>query len=301
LPLAARTALSAAIPILIGVATGDVAAGLVATLGTFTARFGGDRPYLNRGVQLAVIAVTLAAGVTNVFVIADEHGAGTAPLSVIMAQDTPFVLYATTATAGLRAVNFADDGAARDLAINHEYAPPILPAIPFGTMTSYVTVPVNASLPVTLTPVGNPGVLEFDGQLSAPAGTLSTMLFTGPAGTLRSQVLPDDRRRIKSEAKLRWFSGASQFTTVTELVLLPPGTTDQTTIGATTALGAPTMGDYLFVKPGEYDLLFRETGTNAVRAGPIHVNFAEGGVYGVVTVNGPDTATASVTFVDDTP
>lgn len=64
LSLAARTALSAAIPIVIGVAVGDVGAGLVATLGSFTARFGGDRPYLNRGIQLAVIAISLAAGVT---------------------------------------------------------------------------------------------------------------------------------------------------------------------------------------------------------------------------------------------
>jgi uncharacterized membrane protein YccC len=64
LTLAARTALAAAIPILIGVAAGDVGAGLVATLGTFTARFSGDRPYLNRGMQLAVISVALAAGVT---------------------------------------------------------------------------------------------------------------------------------------------------------------------------------------------------------------------------------------------
>lgn len=64
LGLATRTAISAALPILIGVAVGDVGAGLIATLGAFTARFGGDRPYLNRGAQLAVIALSLAAAVT---------------------------------------------------------------------------------------------------------------------------------------------------------------------------------------------------------------------------------------------
>jgi uncharacterized membrane protein YccC len=60
---ATRTAISAAIPILIGVAVGDAGAGLIATLGAFTARFGGDRPYLNRALQLAIIAVSLAGAV----------------------------------------------------------------------------------------------------------------------------------------------------------------------------------------------------------------------------------------------
>jgi len=252
-------------------------------------------------VLFASSAVNLAAGVTNVFVIADESGQGTAAISVIMSQDSPFVLYSANATSGLRAINFADDGAARDFAINHEYSPPILPAVPYGTATSYVTVPVNASLPITVTPVGNPGVLELDSLLSAPAGTLNTVMFAGPAGTLTPQIVTDDRRRITSEAKIRFFNAANQFTTATEMVLLPPGTTDQTTVAAATLLVAPALTDYLYSTPGEYDLLLRETGTNAVRAGPIHVNLVSGGIYGFMTLNGPDTATATVVFIDDTP
>jgi len=252
-------------------------------------------------VLFAASAVNLAAGVTNVFAIADEAGTGTAAISVIMAQDSSFVLYSANATSGFRALNLADDGAARDFAVNHEYSPPILPAVPYGTVTSYVNVPVNASLPITVTPVGNPGVLELDGQLSAPAGALSTVLFAGPAGTLTPQIVTDDRRRIRDEAKLRFFNGANQFTTVTEMVLLPPGTTDQTTVAPATGLGAPAVTEYLYSTPGEYDLLLRETGTNTVRAGPIHVNLVSGGVYGILTLNGPDTATISVVFTDDTP
>ena len=62
-PVASRAALSTAIPITIAVAAGDVGAGLIASLGAFTSRYGSDRPYLNRGVQLAVVAVALAAAV----------------------------------------------------------------------------------------------------------------------------------------------------------------------------------------------------------------------------------------------
>lgn len=38
--------------------------GLIATLGAFTSRFGGDRPYANRGIELATVAVSIAAAVT---------------------------------------------------------------------------------------------------------------------------------------------------------------------------------------------------------------------------------------------
>lgn len=44
-------------------ATGDVGAGLIATIGAFTSRFGIGRPYLNRATQLFVVASALALAV----------------------------------------------------------------------------------------------------------------------------------------------------------------------------------------------------------------------------------------------
>ncbi|MCH9768935.1 MAG: FUSC family protein [Actinomycetia bacterium] len=63
-PLALRVSISTAIPILIGWAAGDIGAGLIASLGAFTADYGTDRPYLSRGAQSAIVAVSLAAAVT---------------------------------------------------------------------------------------------------------------------------------------------------------------------------------------------------------------------------------------------
>ncbi|WP_457147161.1 FUSC family protein [Mycobacterium sp. URHB0021] len=62
-PIGIRAAISTATPVIVGCVAGDVAAGLIATLGAFTSRYGGGRPYLNRAFQLAVIAVSLAAAV----------------------------------------------------------------------------------------------------------------------------------------------------------------------------------------------------------------------------------------------
>jgi hypothetical protein len=59
-PFGVKAGLSSGIVVAAGVVAGNVGAGLIGTLGTFTSRYGSSRPYLNRGVQLAVIAVALA-------------------------------------------------------------------------------------------------------------------------------------------------------------------------------------------------------------------------------------------------
>jgi len=65
------------VPVLVGWAAGDVAAGLMATIGAFTALYGGDRPYLNRAIHLAAIAVSFALAV-----MLGVWAAGTPPLVV---------------------------------------------------------------------------------------------------------------------------------------------------------------------------------------------------------------------------
>jgi hypothetical protein len=82
-PLGIRAAVSTAAPVIVGCAAGDVAAGLIATLGAFTSRYGGGRPYLNRAVQLAVIAVSLAAAVALGVWVAQVPWVGVLTVSAI--------------------------------------------------------------------------------------------------------------------------------------------------------------------------------------------------------------------------
>lgn len=63
-PFAASVAASTAVLVGAGWAVGDIGAGLIATLGVFTADYGSRRPYLNRALHLAVIAMALAGAVT---------------------------------------------------------------------------------------------------------------------------------------------------------------------------------------------------------------------------------------------
>ncbi|MEX3939951.1 FUSC family protein [Paraburkholderia sp. EG287B] len=60
-PFALRAGLSSGIPVVIGWFAGDIKAGLLATIGAFTALYGSGRPYRNRAVHLAAIAIALAA------------------------------------------------------------------------------------------------------------------------------------------------------------------------------------------------------------------------------------------------
>jgi uncharacterized membrane protein YccC len=62
-PIGLRAAISTAIPVTAGWAAGAMSSGLIATLGAFTSRFGGDRPYANRAIELATVAVSLAVAV----------------------------------------------------------------------------------------------------------------------------------------------------------------------------------------------------------------------------------------------
>jgi uncharacterized membrane protein YccC len=82
-PFALRAGICMAAPVLAGWAAGDVAAGLAATLGSFTALYGSGRPYLYRAQELAIIAVSLAVAVAVGVWAAQVPWAGVLAVSVI--------------------------------------------------------------------------------------------------------------------------------------------------------------------------------------------------------------------------
>jgi uncharacterized membrane protein YccC len=89
-PFATRAALCMGVPVLMGWLAGDTAAGLMATIGAFTALYGSDRPYLNRAVFLAVIAASFAVAVT-LGVWAAETPLLAVPIVVVIAMVATFL------------------------------------------------------------------------------------------------------------------------------------------------------------------------------------------------------------------
>jgi hypothetical protein len=248
-------------------------------------------------VLLSTTAFPLTAGVTTTLIVVPEPGLST-PFSVMVVQPASGVLYDRNATAQLRVINGATDQAPRDFAINSQFSPPLFPAIPFAEPTATATIPVGTQT-ITVTPVGNPGVLELNQPF---AGILerSTLLFGGPAGALTHAITSDDGRRIYNEAKITFMNAATQFTGV-DFVLVRPGE-DQAVVAPVASLIAPGAAlSYAPLVPGDYDLYLRQNAATTLLAGPTRLTLAAQGIYGVLAVNGPDTATAGVVLFDDFP
>ncbi len=87
-PVALRAGLCMAAPAAIGWAAGDVPAGLVATLGAFTALYGTDRPYRNRAALLGAVGLSLAFLVGLETAIQPFHTAALVVLVVIAVAAT---------------------------------------------------------------------------------------------------------------------------------------------------------------------------------------------------------------------
>lgn len=251
-------------------------------------------------VLLASSTITLAAGTTTTFIVTPEGGETVAALSVLLLQAAPAVIYDRDLRGELRVINAATDRQPRDFAIDREFSPPLLPAVPFASPTSYTAVRVTASLPINVTPPGNPGVLELDQTIAALPPLRYTLLITGAAGALTHLLATDDNRRINGEAKVRFLNAALQFTEAVEFVLVPLGG-DPTLFFAQGALLAPSASGFSPLAVGDYELYLRLATTGTNLSGPTPVTFAERSLYTVLAVNGPDSSTAEVVLLDDFP
>lgn len=249
-------------------------------------------------VWLTSRQITLPPNTTSTFIIVPESGQSTARVSALLLQAVPQLLVDRNAPAELRAINGATDQAPRDLAVDSQFSPPLFSAMPFAEPTTYGTIPVG-TVKLNVTPVGNPGVLEIDTQLNSSAGQRVTTLFTGAAGALLPIFAADDLRRMNREAKLRFMNAASQFLAIDYVITYPD--LDPNSVPAAATLFPPGVSDYRPLYPGDYDLYLYAAGTAILLSGPTRFSVEAGGIYGVLAVDGPDTATASVRLLDDFP
>lgn len=238
----------------------------------------------------------LPAGTTSPLVVVDENGTGTAQISALLLGDVPQVLFDRNAPAEMRALNGAADQVPRDVAINSQFSPPLFSATAFGVPTPYAQIPLG-TVPLNVTPVGNPGVLEVDSLVAGVIGQRLTVLFAGQTGALSPAFAIEDGRRYNREAKVRFMNAASQFTAIDFVVTLPDG--DPRPLVPLAQLFVPGAAQYTTLHAGDYDLYLLDSLTRATLMGPTRFSVAAGGLYGVLAVDGPDTATANAIYFDD--
>jgi len=249
-------------------------------------------------VWLTSTPINLPAGTSSTLVIVDQNGTGTERINVLLLQAASTILFDRNAPSQLRTLNGAPDKAPRDVAVDSQFSPPLFSATPFAAPTPYAQVPLG-SVKVNVTPVGNPGVLEIDTTMAGIIGQRVTMLFGTSAGTgtLMPVFAVDDGRRLNREAKLRFMNAASQFIAIDFVFTFPDG--DPNLSLPLTQVFSPGASNYATVHPGDYDLYLRNSATTDILMGPMRLSLAAGGIYGMLAIDGPDTATASAVLFDD--
>jgi uncharacterized protein DUF4397 len=247
----------------------------------------------------------LGGGVSNTFVLSPDAGEGIAPLNVLLFNGTGSTpLVDDSYPAYMRALNGATDQAPRDVAVNNQFTPPLFPAAPFAMPTSYQTLAAGASIPINVTPVGNPGVLELTNAVSVAPAKAYTTFFTGDAGALALNFEQDNRRRIAGQATITFYDAAPVGPDVDVLILVPG--TDPNTVNGFTTTTSVTPGSVQpasMAAPASYEIWLRTfSGTvtpGAILAGPVSVTLADKGLYGIVLSNDANGTSIDMTLIDD--
>jgi hypothetical protein len=247
---------------------------------------------------------TLSAGAALTLAVTPDSGEGILPFTLTVLNDSSAVLGNPSAPAAVRALNGATDKQPRDVVLNGQFTPPIFPGTVYGTPTPYLATTAATDVPINVTPAGNPGVLESTTGFSPGAGSAWTIFFVGPTGTLLTSPNQDDRRRVKSQAKLKLYNAAS-ICALCDVLILPPGT-DPNIYPAFDAFGFDpypvlALGSVIPVTQwaADFEITVRTAGTTTIVSGPTPITLKDAGLYGIVLLDNPNGTTVDLKLIDD--
>jgi len=197
----------------------------------------------------------------------------------------------------LRVVHGLGDRLDRDIYLDDTLSAPLFPAQPFGVVSDDIEVDFGLH-PFIVTPVGNPGTEEFSFNFAAASGLRHTILVSENSdGTIVGQALAEDKRSIAGQGTLRVLDGAGLFEVINVYVTTPG--TDITPIGPNLQMLPPGYSPRAAFPPGDYEITVEDEITKAILAGPTPVTLEDGGVYGILIVNGVGGSTVDLVLYDD--
>jgi hypothetical protein len=243
-------------------------------------------------VLLTSPTATLSGGNSIPLVIADGADEGLAPLYLIGFGSSAII--DTGIGSAIRVINGATDRAARDLFVNDDFAAPLVPAAPFGSVSEYADV-APGQTSITLTPAGNPSAIELEQTVPLTAGGRYSLLVSGDSGSLLAAPVVENQRRIVGQAVVRFMNTVNHYENV-EIFLQPPGT-DISTVLPNFVLPSPSATDRALFPPGSYELTMRASST--VINGPQTVTLSENGNYAAVMFDNADGSTIDVVLLED--
>lgn len=248
---------------------------------------------------------TLSAGAAVTFAFTPDSGEGIQPFSMTVLNDSSSVLVDPSLPAAVRVINGATDRQPRDVAFNNQFTPPLFPGAVFGTATPYLPIAAGTDIPLNVTPVGNPGVLEFTGTISPTSGSSWTVLIVGPTGALFTNTPQDSRRRVKSQVKLTFYDAAASCG-LCDVLVLPAGSDPNNSPALDPIFGTDpyqqvTLGSVVPATQvaGDFEVVVRPQGTTTIVAGPTPITLKDAGLYGIVLSDNPNGTTIDMTLIDD--
>lgn len=265
----------------------------------------------------AVIFTSAALTVTEktryLFAITPNIGPGPSPVQ-LMAIDGASGVYTSTADeAAVRVVHVSAATPALDVYRSTVLNAPLFSNLAFRDHTDYAAVP-EGTIDLLGVPAGSTALqFLFIKEFSVVQGSSSSLYVMGPASTLVSSVVTDNRRSIPTQGAFRFLLAAPSRIGITaglDIYVTTPGLTldfnsstsattdDAAQFKRASALTYQGFNDYTAYRPGTYQVRIMEGGTTTVILDTT-ITLPAGGVQTYVVNDDPDTGALELIPVDD--
>jgi hypothetical protein len=135
--------------------------------------------------------------------------------------------------------------------------------------------------------------------LVLPNSTANTVFFSGVTDAFDTAQLLDTNRRLAEFAKLRFFQGAANYIGV-DVYIVDAGEDYRDFFPRLANFGFRADSGYLELGPGGYEIVVTQRGLpDTVLAGPLAVDLAAAGIYGILITDTADVEVASLVLYDD--
>ena len=225
-------------------------------------------------------AFNLADQSRRIFAVIDYFGPGDSPLRVIRIDNVGAGVFAAEAfPSSARLANFVADTTTVDGSLDDGVAPTAIDDVPFPSVTDPVVLAAT-SYDVTVIADNDPGNMVYQANQSLVSGESHTLVLAGTAANaIRARWVRDQTRPIASEASLDVVHAAPAEDSVDfYLVEVGAGVSGNTPLFRALP---PLASAELQITPGSYDVLFTRATTTDVVAGPVTVDLAARGLYGI--------------------
>ncbi|MCB1693284.1 MAG: DUF4397 domain-containing protein [Pseudomonadales bacterium] len=243
---------------------------------------------------------SLSAATRGLIVLADYFGPGSERVRMLTVSDTVTSPFANDPLpSAVRVANLTSDQGPLDV-----YADGTLIAsgIAYAGVSDYVETPTPIAH-LVVTPAGDPATVLSDTESLTPVtGSFHTLAVVGLDDTHYAQLHVDDVRRIATRARVV-ATNAALGTGPVDIYIVDPGvavTDVSPRISSLTEIPNSTSSQALSLQEGTYDLYVTNYATKTVLYGPMRIDVANSGIYGVYVAN-PDGGSGdpTVQFTDD--